>query len=227
MWVLRWEILWNDPPDGFRNPDPKSAVFALHATADSLSYCSHDIRVCARYRVLPNRNWMREKSTTCQDERSDVEALVAFLGKSEAKTGRLDHSPRTVGGPGGLTGSPTPGEILWTTTLNLGSRAEIVSQYKRMHPNQIHDLEHWLRGSMTRSGGIKQAVIGCFSPSDPLIYVYVERLLKGPYALAIFWDREREQWVIGYVFEGPQHRGTIEDLHRVVESVACSTLNLD
>jgi len=79
--VLQWEILWNDSLKGFRLPGDGSIVLAIHAVSDSVSYCSHQAGVCVTYRTGDNRNWEGREQARCDDNRSDLEALITFIGK--------------------------------------------------------------------------------------------------------------------------------------------------
>jgi hypothetical protein len=49
--VIKWEIVWNDSPKGFKIPMDGSLALAVSAEPDSVSYCSHQAGVCVTYRV--------------------------------------------------------------------------------------------------------------------------------------------------------------------------------
>jgi hypothetical protein len=221
--VLQWEILWNDSPTGFRIPPKGSARFALHWTSNSLSYCSRDVGVCARYRIEPHRNWEGTASGKPDGSQSDQDALVVFDGTNVRKpAGRL-----AIGGPGGLTGHPTPGSgTLWTTTINLGSREEIIRQYRQMHPAEIEGLKTQIRAPTTQGTETKSITIACFASSDPMVYYYVDRPVTGSVVMAVFWDREMQKWVVASSLEPSQNPEKFEEMHRIIESVACSTIRL-
>ncbi len=222
--VLRAEILWNDTPRVFRVPAAGSASMAINAMPEAVSYCSHDLGTCARYSVLGFRNWLRLNSAPCEGQNSDLDALVAFLGKGSVKQSG-DSARPTVLGRGGLAGSPAPGfGISWTTKIALGSRAEIVKEYQQMHPSDIEGLKSWLRSPTTTHTGVRAMTIACYSPFDPLVYYYVDRSAGAPVILAVFWDKDRQEWVIAASFERSQAPEKFDEMRRTIESVPCSTV---
>lgn len=133
-----------------------------------------------RYRIDPNRNWERDAIGNCNGNQSDEEALAAFIGDSVRSTAiAVPQRKIALGGAGGLTGSPTPGSgIRWPTAVNLGTREEIVQQYKQMHPAEIENLTRWIRSSMNQTAGRTTITIACFAPTDPMVYYYVDRPAK-------------------------------------------------
>ena len=225
--VLQWEVLWNDSPKGFRLPNDGSITLAIQAASDSVSYCSHQAGVCVTYRTGDYRNWEGASSARCDDNRSDQDALLAFIGKEPVKPGGGRKTPLVLG-RGGFSGSPESGSgITWTTTISLGSREEIVRQYRQMHPQEIEGLQSWIRTATTRDSGVKSITIACFAPSDPMVYYYVDRPAKGSVVMAVFWDRERQAWVVASSLERSQGPQRFDEMHRTIESVACSTLNFE
>ncbi len=140
--VLRWEILWNDSPAGFVAPPGRQARFALNKRGNSLSYCSHDVGVCVRYRIDPNRNWEGETSTKCDGSESDEDAVLAFIGVGAKEPGSAAGSRRMPElGSGGLTGAPSSSAgVTWTATLNPGGREEIVRRYRQLRPPEIEGI---------------------------------------------------------------------------------------
>jgi hypothetical protein len=232
--VLRWEILWSDSPAGFQVPRDGSARFALHWTprefsASSLSYCSRDVGVCARYTVLPQRNWMRDANAKRDSSESDIDAVAAFDGLKIREPAARTGSPPTItlGGPGGLTGTLTPNSgIAWTATISLGGREEIVRQYRQMRPPEIEGLKEWIRSPlMPRDAGIKSITIACFAPSDPVVYYSVDGPATKPVIMAVFWDRDLEEWRVATYLDRTQNSAVFERMHRTIESIACSTLS--
>jgi hypothetical protein len=222
--VLRWEILWNDSPNGFHIPRHESAKVAIDLKSNLLSYCSHDLKVCARYRIEPNRNWQRDAVGKCEGKQSDEDAVRTFTGDS-VQPKRDSQRKLAIGGIGGLTGSPAVGSgIRWTTTVRLGSRDEIVQQYKRLHPAEIESLTRWIRSSMNPSRGHISITIACFAPTDPMVYYYVDRAAKDSVVMGVVWDREREEWVVASSLLRSRNPSAFEEMHRIIESVACDTI---
>jgi hypothetical protein len=219
--VLQWEILWNDPPRSFHTTATGSASLAIQASADTVAYCSHDLDSCAKYSVLPNRNWLRLTSAKCDGRNSDLDALLAWMGQNSVK----ERTQGVVLGRGGLRGVPAPGVgSLWTVNVNLGSRAEVIQQYRQLHPPELESLERWLHATILPTAGYKALTIGCFAHSDPLVYLYGDRVNKGPVLLAVYWDKERGEWVDAASLEQSQGPEKVEEMYRIVESVACSTV---
>jgi len=226
--VIRWEVLWDDSPAGF-HPNDGKAGFALALSSNSLSYCSHDVGACARYRIDPNRNWGRNASTKCDGGQSDEQALLSFLGFGlpQEKLGPGSRPGPTLG-PGGLTGHLTPGSpVFWTAAIGLGSRDEIVQQYRQIHPQAIDGLEEWIRASVTREAGIGSITVACFAPTDPMVYYYVDRPTKGSVEMAVYWNSERQQWAVASSLERSQGPQRFEETHRIIDSVPCATLRFE
>jgi len=222
--VLRAEILWNDTPRSFRAPEMGSASIAINALPDAISYCSHDLGTCARYSILGFRNWMRLSSAPCEGRNSDLDALVAFLGKGSIKPPGGAARPAVLG-RGGLAGSPAPGSgIIWTTKIALGGRAEILKEYQQMHPADIDGLKSWLRSPATSHSGVRAITIACYSPFDPLVYYYVDRSAGAPVVMAVFWDKDRQEWIVAASFERGQSPEKFDEMRRTIESVPCSTV---
>lgn len=229
--VLRWEILWNDSPRGFRAPTEGPLTLAVYSTPDTVSYCSHQAGVCVKYRADGYRNWQESFSSKCDDNGSDEEALTAFISKDSATVGNLQ--PRTVLGRG-LSGIPAPqpaegfsvpvASVRWTGKISLGSRAEIIRDYQQMDPADIESLKSWLRSPATPHSGVRGMTIACSAPSDPLIYYFIDRSAGAPVIMAVFWDRDRQEWVIAASFERNQIPEKFDEMRRTIESVACSTV---
>ena len=222
--VLRWEVLWNDSPKGFRMPSDGSLTLAINALPDSVSYCSHQAGVCVTYRIDGYRNWEGVKTGNPQPDGSDIDALLAFLGKQARKPPRPPGAP-VVLGQGGFSGSPVAGSgIMWTTKIALGTRAEIVKEYQELHPADIESLKNWLRSPATSHSGVRGMTIACFAPSDPMVYYLVDRSVGAPVIMAVFWDKDRQEWVVASSFERNQAPEKFDEMRRTIESVSCSTV---
>jgi hypothetical protein len=153
-----------------------------------------------------------------------VDALQAFDGMNV----RRPTAKLAMGGPGGLTGSLTPGAgIVWTTTINLARREEIIRQYRQMRPAEIEGLKEWIRSPTTQGTEVQSVTIACFAPSDPMVYYYVDGSASGPVVMAVFWDKEQQRWVVASSLERSQGSEKFEEMHRIIESVACSTVSVE
>ena len=225
--VLRWEILWNDIPQGFRPPITGVAQLSLNYRSNLISYCSHQLGVCAEYIIEPNRNWQRNRSRIAPPGESDQASILGFVGASESATGRVD-SPRFEGRTGSLGGtlSSAASGVFWTATLILGSRTEILGEYRRKHPPEIESLKNWLSGRL-RGAGYKSVTIPCFDPADPSVFVYGDRGVMGAIVFAVYWDKEREKWVEAGLLRWPEDRNRIEEMRNIVQSIACTTVVFD
>jgi hypothetical protein len=225
--VVRWEILWHETPNGFHNPIAPASV-AIATTPTSLSYCSHDIGVCASYQIEASRNWERIKSVKCDGHESDEEALLSFVGADANRPKlRLEARKPPVLGAGGFSGNPTADfPLRWTTTLNLGTLNSIIEQYRHLHPPEVSSLQDWLRTRL-RDSGYSSVTIACFSASDPVVYVYGERASNRPIVISVFWDREQEKWAEAGMLEPPQGAETFERLKSTIQSISCGTARFD
>jgi hypothetical protein len=228
--VMKWETLWKDSPEGFRTlPNNRSARLALYSNSRTLSYCSHDLAVCVRYRTESVRNWERLASKKCQSDETDQAALMAFVAEESNSPPFQASSPNPVrvlgpGGFAGLAGSHAPGSgMLWDSAIALGSRADIAVEYRQTHVPEMAGLLKWLRATMPRAG-YTSIRVPCFAPFDPVVYIYGAHPTRGPLVFSIFWDREGESWVEAALLEGSQNVDMIEDLKSIIDSVTCSTL---
>jgi hypothetical protein len=223
--VLRWEILWNDSPAGFQIPTRGAVKFVLHWRSDSLSYCSRDVGVCARYKIEPQRNWAGVAHAKRDGKQSDQDALLAFDGDS---TSDLTSQSTLAVGRGGLTGFPAPASgIVWTATIGVAGREEIVQQYRQMHPAEIEGLKAWIISSITQGAGLKSVTIACFTLNDPMVYYYIDRPTNESVVMAAYWNKERQAWVVASSLRRLQSPERFEQMHRVIESVACSNFAVE
>lgn len=227
--VLQFEILWNDSPKGFRLPSDGSIALAIHATSNSTSYCRHQAGVCVTYRTGDHRNWEGSETGPCNDDRSDVDALLSFVQKDSATR---DALPAT--GARGFAGFPAAGSgITWTAKLVLGSRVEMVAKYRQMHPPELASLQKWLRSQMAGDSELKSITVACFAETDPEIYYYVDRPTKGPIErptsaptiVAAFWRLDQpEEWVVAGYSQRRQNPQRFDENLRIIQSIPCATL---
>ncbi len=228
--VLQWEILWTDSPKGFRLPADGSIALAIHAASGTVSYCSHHAGVCATYGTDGDRNWEGSGQAACDDNRTDLDALLSFVGKEP--TTRDDPPPEKAHD---FTGIPAAGSgVTWTTKITLGSRADIVMKYRLMRPPKLADLEKRLRSETTGDSEVKSITIACFADTDPIVYYYVDRPTQGPVErptaaptiIGVFWRLdEPQQWVGAGYSQRWQNPGRFDEIHRIIESITCSTLS--
>ncbi len=222
--VLGWELLWQDPPAGFRVPPGRAANVTLHRKGNSLAYCSRDFGVCARYRTDPNRNWQRVASSA--SDQDDPAAVLAFAGEKPRKpTG--DTKPMFVGPDGtGFTGTFEPG-IIWTAVIKLDDPEAVARRYRKIHPAEMDRLKQWIRDAEPRGADrVKSITIACFAPSDPMIYYYVDRAPE-PVIMAAFWDREVQDWVSAASSQRFQAPERFDQMRRTIEKVACAVLRFN
>ena len=108
--------------------------------------------------------------------------------------------------------------------IQLDDRDTIVREYKHLRPPALRGLERYLRATKPPETGYDSITIACFEPTDPLVFFYGVRPKKGPIVFMMLWDKEREEWREAGLVERPDERGEIEELRKVIESVACSTV---
>jgi hypothetical protein len=212
--VLKWEILWDDSPAGFQLPRDGKAQVSLLRDSNSLSYCSTPLGVCARYRTDLNRNWMSDAVARIKHGQADYKTVVEFASKNRG----ISQGGDSVAGS-----LPQPSTVVWEAVINLGSREDIIQQYRQMRPQGIGALEDWIRG--TRNSEVKSITIACFAPSDPVVYYFVDRPGNGSVEMAAYWDRERKAWFVAASLERSQGPETFEQMRRTIQSVACATLD--
>lgn len=223
--VIQWEILWRSTPTGFRTPISGTANVSISIAEKDLSYCSHDLGVCATYLTEGSRNWERLKSKKCEGKENDEDALLAFLeaGGKKIPNRARDQQP-TMLGPDGFSGAWTVATpIRWGTTIKLDPRSAIVRQYRQVHPPEAESLLNWLRTTLHDSGYLS-VTIACFNPSDPVVHVYGERATKDPIVFSLFWDRDREEWIQAGMLERQQGQQTFDELKSTIRTIACGTI---
>lgn len=222
---LRWEILWNDAPLGFRVPEGGTARLAAYQTGDNFWYCSRDLRVCAQYRLDERQLGQRINSIKCSGEQDDMSSVLKFAGQPP-------NQPLTSGQRvGGLASSSG---ILWTPTLELNTREAMVKQYKQLRPTELEGLRDWLRTSHQNTG-YRSITIACFASSDPEVYIYGDRPAerRGPIVFSVFWDKEREEWLEAWILEvavlRERGQGTerFEELKAMIQAIACDTIRFN
>jgi hypothetical protein len=159
-----------------------------------------------------------------QGTQSNQDALSAFNGESFQPPANAGPRQR-IGARGGFAGSPSADSgIRWTATVTIGSREEIVQQYKQMHPAELGSLTRWIRSSMSGSGAATSITIACFAPTDPMVYYYADRPTKESVVIAAYWDKERETWAVASSLVRSQGPQRFDEMRRTIESVACSTM---
>jgi hypothetical protein len=224
--VLQWEVLWRDSPEGFRVPENGTARLAMALGSGWVSYCSRDIGVCARYKTDSNRGWERVVGERYAIGASDEAALLSFVsrGSKHEISDVVPKSGQTLG-PGGLTGHLGPeGAPIWTTTLRLGNRAEIIQQYRQIHPQALEGLKNWILGATPQKAAMKSITIACFAPTDPMVYYYIDRPPREPLIMAVIWDKDRQFWAVASSRSPSQGVSGFREMRETIESVACLSL---
>ena len=218
---LRWEVLWNDTPQGFHIPGTGTARLAAYQTGKAFWYCSRDLGVCAQYSLEERHLGDRITSSQYGNEQDERKSVLKFAGQNpklsfptEIRTDRLPipDSPGT----------------LWTPAIEVGNREEIVKQYKQLRPMELKGLREWLRTRL-QDAGYKSITIACFAPYDPTVFIYGDRPEDrfGPIVFQVFWDREREEWVEAGILERRQGPKRFEELKTTVQAIACDTIRFN
>jgi hypothetical protein len=124
---------------------------------------------------------------------------------------------------------------MWTSKIAVGSRSEIVTKYRQMHPAQMSNLEKWLRSQTAGDSELKSITIACFSPTDPMIYYFADRPTKGPVErptdapiiISAFWRLDQpEEWVAAGYSQRWQNPKRFDESRRIIESIPCMTLKV-
>lgn len=225
---LRWEALWDESTVPI-HPRP-SATLAVYLSPRFLFYCSHDLGKCAQYAIEENQLGQRLKSigcggsgTACEQGRTDAESLNSFIRQVDTTLPipAVPTQAYTLGGTVAGTPMKPSTAVTWNMTVSLGTRQQIIDEYRQARPAQIKSLEAWFRYRLQNSG-YRSVTIPCFTPSDPEIYVYGDRVSGRPIIISVRWDQEGEQWLEAGLLQGPQSARKIEELKATIESVACA-----
>ena len=215
---FRWEILWNETPQGFRIPKTGTARLAAYQTDKAFWYCSRDLGVCAQYSLEGRGLGRRINSVQYGNEQDDRISMLKFAGinpkpslPAEIRTDKLSL--------------PDSAGALWTPAIELGTREEIVKQYKKLRPVELEGLREWLRTGL-QVAGYRSITIACFAPSDPTVFIYGDRPAErfGPIVFQVFFDREREEWVEVGILEQSQSPEKFKELKTTVQAIACDTI---
>jgi hypothetical protein len=216
---LRWDILWNEVPPGFRVPKGGAARLTAYQTVDTFWYCSRDLGVCAQYSLEDRRLLHRTSQIKCDGKQDDRSSVLKFAGQnpklsfpSEIRTDKLPH----------------PVGILWTPTIELSTRVETVKKYKQLRPTELEGLRDWLR-TRFQDAGYRSITIACFAPSDPTVFIYGDRPAepRGAIIFQVFWDREREEWVYAGLLEREHGPERFEELKATIQLIACDTIKFN
>lgn len=222
--VLQWEILWHQLPSGSHVPPSGVTKFAVQITSDNLSYCSHELGVCEKYKIGDYRNWEAVANALCNDKRSDEEVLRAFVGAPSPELAATGASPRFRSKAGGRTGVPVEGSgILWNTATNLGSLPDIVQQYKRMHPPELGALQKWL-GTTPLGEHVSRIRVPCFATTDPSVFLSVTASDGEREVQTIFWNRVAGRWELATGFDPPADPVVLNQIRRTIDSVTCANI---
>jgi hypothetical protein len=225
--LIRWEILWRDTPKGFQIPSAGSATLFIGETDRNVSYCSHEMGVCATYLLDPMRNWQRTKVSRCDGNESDESALVTFVTGEVKKAPPLPAPRHIVIGQGGLSGTPTTiSPVRWGTTIRVESRPAVIEEYKGLKPTEAGSLRAWLLAH-DRGAGYRSVTFGCFKSSDPQVFVYGQRLSDAPIIFSVFWNRDQEDWVEASLLRQPQLPKEFEEMKSTIEAIACGTIKFE
>lgn len=216
---LRYDILWNEAPPGFRLPEGETAQLAAYQTGDTFWYCSRDLGVCVKYSLEDRRLGQRIGQRTCDGEQDDMSSVLKFAGQSPKRPLPPEISTHRL---------PQPVGTLWTLTVELSSREETVRQYKQLRPPELKGLRDWLRTDL-RGTGYRSITIACFAPMDPTVFIYGDRPPErgGPIVFQVFWNMEREEWVEAGMLEQVQGPKKFEELKATVQAIACNTIRFN
>lgn len=222
--VLRWEVLWNDAPAGFHVPTNGEATVALRWAPDFVSYCSHDVGVCGRYRLLPNRNWLRDADEPLGPGVDPRSAVLTFDGVKAALPAK-GGKPLTLG-KDGLSGVPSASfGVVWTSRIDTLNRAAIVETYRKIHPAKLESLKEWIGKPVNMAEGDRMVTIACFLPSDPVVNYHVADRVDGEQViLSAFWDNDLEDWVLAGSQDPSQDEQGFNEMKDIINSIACARL---
>ena len=150
---------------------------------------------------------------------------MEFVGKKVRKPAAKPGSQPnlSIGGPDGLNALAEPG-ITWTTRINISRREDIVQQYKQMQPAELDGLKEWIRNAKNSANVVRSITIACFAPSDPMVYYFIDRTDDRPVIMAVYWNKDRQEWIVAASAERLQAPEKFDETHHIIETVACSTI---
>ena len=222
--ILRWEILWGQLPNGSLVTPTASTRCVIQLTNDRLSYCSHDLGVCETYRIGEPRNWEAIAGALCKDKLSDEDALRAYVGLTPRGLVGSASQPAFGSGRGGFTGTLAEGSgMIWATTLHLGSRPEIIQQYRRIRPPELGPLQKWIRARAAGEHGLR-VTVPCFASSDPSVFLSVAMPGRGREIETVFWNRQVGGWESADGFGPPLDPAASNRIRAIIELIPCSTV---
>jgi hypothetical protein len=215
---VRWEILWGETPEPYHS---KSQIVRLtvYQTGDALWYCSRDLNACAQYKLQDKRLSYKVKSIKYEDGQDEIDSVLKFAGELARKPSFSTDTPLGVD----LSSSGT----LWVPLLKIGSRKEIVTEYKKMHPARLIELRNELQ-KIPQNAGYSSITIARFDPLYERTFTYGSRPKEhgGPIICQYFWDEELEEWRFAAMLElyKTRDRKRFEDIKNIIQSIAFSTI---
>jgi hypothetical protein len=226
--VLKWEVLWGGLPDGFHLPAGGAARLAVRLADGTVSYCSHDLGICESYGVSDTRNWPELASGQCTGGMSDRDSLRAFSPRPQMVTVGPQGPPASSGSaiaglPTPRSGQPAAGlDLIWSATVSLGSRSDIVQQYRRLRPVELAGLRSWI----TKQSGVhgSEVTIACFAPTDPEVYLSITTPPLGHEIEILFWNKLAQTWQSATGNGPPVDPESVEDMFKIVESIPCARI---
>jgi hypothetical protein len=214
---IQWDILWKKVPEGFKTPSdsPPTAFVVVDSAKQLISYCSHDLGVCASYRLFERTltEFVRAGGSG-EDNRKSV---LRFI-EGEADTKSSNGSPR-----GPLRGLAGNGRTLFDATLEIGTADTIRDYYRKQKPVQLPSLIAWASEKFDRFSSLH---VPCFVASDPEIIIYGERIGLSPAVVSVEWSSEDEIWVDGWYVDEREDPKMFAEYKRTIDSIACATIAL-
>lgn len=213
---LRWRILWDRWPTGFR-VSGREAKVAVAMTTQSFYFCSRDLNGCIQYWNRYGHVGRPVNAKVLEGQTSGMDALVQWLREN----GEMVMPPAT-GRPGVLRGVGNSSPLFWTFDVRLPTQTELIEEYKKLPPTQLKDLRAWLV-SEYRNTDYRSITIPCFAPTDEEVIVYGERKTLGPITMGVFEDQELGWTVAGFT-DRPEQAKYIAAMRERIEKLACDRI---
>jgi hypothetical protein len=214
---VRWRILWDSWPTGFRVSGPEARI-AIAMTTQSFYFCSRNLHGCIQYWNRYGHVGRDIHAKVLEGQLSETDALIQWMREN----GEMVVPPAT-GRPSVLRGVANSSPLLWTMDMKLPTQAELIEEYKQLRPSQLGDLRAWLISEHQRSD-YESMTIGCFAPTDESVFVYGYRKTLGPIVLSLFNDIELG-WTVAAFSDRPDEAKYIATMRDRIEELACGRID--
>jgi hypothetical protein len=215
---VRWRILWDSWPTGFR-VSGREARIAVAMTTQSFYFCSRDLNGCIQYWNRYGHLGRDIRAKTLDGRLSEMDAVIQWMREN----GEAVLPPPAAGSPRVLGGVATSSNfLLWTMDVKLPTQAELIEEYRQLRTPELADLRAWLV-SEHRNTDYKSLTFPCFAPTDEEVFIYGERKTLGPIVFGVFNDIELGWTVAGFT-DRPEQAKQIAAMRDRIQKIECGRI---